>query len=295
MATGEKYLLILSDDESVRRLFCDAFDPGAVTCEFATGADDAIARLQERQYLILMLDLTSAAVRAHEVIDFLQENPPTKRPLIFALAEDATGVPSKLDPKIVTMVIAKPFDTADIRTIVHQTLASLVTVASEDTLRKLERATPSPEQRTEREPEKAAPAAVLIVDDDRSVQNLIVASLQRERLTTDTANDGAQAIDKLKKRTYCAIILDLMMPRISGWDVIDWLRDNPDKTPYSVIVSTAADRAVLHELDPRVVNAIFVKPFNTLELAGYVRASSALSARDRRSKRVIGGEREIRR
>lgn len=295
MATGEKYLLILSDDESVRRLFCDAFDPEAVTCEFATNAGEAVARLKKHPFLILMLDLTSEDVRAHEVIDFLENDPTIRRPLIFALAESVEGLPSKLDPKIVTMVIAKPFDTADIRTIVHQTLASLVSVASEDTLRKLERATNSHEKRTERPTEKAAPAAVLIVDDDRSVQNLIVASLQREGLAADTANDGTQAIDKLKKKTYSAIILDLMMPRMSGWDVIDWLRDNPDKTPYSVIVSTAADRAVLHELDPKVVNAIFVKPFNTLELAGYVRASSALSTRDRRSKRVIGGGREIRR
>ena len=293
MGTGEKYLLILSDDESIRRLFCDAFDPQAVTCEYATTADQAIARLRERHYPILMLDLISPATRGHEVLDFLQQNPALKRPLIFALAEDATGLPEKLDPKIVTMVIAKPFDTTDIRTIVHQTLTSLVSVASDDTLRELERKTRS--QPSKESTKTAAPAAVLVVDDDRSVQNLIVASLQREGLSTDTANDGAQAIEKLKEKPYSAIILDLMMPRMSGWDVIDWFRDKPDKTPYSVIVSTAADRAVLHELDPMIVNAIFVKPFNTLELAGYVRVCSTLSTRDRRRKRVHNSGRQIRR
>ena len=125
-------------------------------------------------------------------------------------------------------------------------------------------------------------ASVLVVDDDRVVQNLIVATLRREGLAPDTANDGAQAIEKLQARKYCAVILDLMMPKMSGWDVIDWLKHNPEKLPYSVIVSTAADRNVLNELEPNIVNAIFVKPFNTSELAGYVKPARTSQSRDRR-------------
>jgi CheY-like chemotaxis protein len=209
------------------------------------------------------------------------------RPLIFVLSEDTSSFPHKLDPKVVTMVVAKPFDPDELRGIIRQTLINLVAVAGEDTLRDLDHVAPT---------EQAVGAAdVLVVDDDRVVQNLIVATLRREGLAPETANDGAQAIEKLQSTKYCAVILDLMMPKMSGWDVIDWLKKNPDKVPYSVIVSTAADRNVLTELEPDIVNAIFVKPFNTSELAAYVKACSNLSSRDRRRKRLLGADRQIQR
>lgn len=289
--TALKQLLIVSDDESIRTLFCSAFSNGTVTCEAAEDVDDAINRIKTQQYAIVAVDLASGGTRTVELLNDLQHLP--DRPLIFVLADDTGALPHKLDPKVVTMVIAKPFDTDDIRTIIRQTLISLASVAGEDTLRGLDEMAVAPAPPPS---ETAAPAAhVLVVDDDRMVLNLIVATLRREGLDPDTAGDGAQAIEKLQDRQYCAIVLDLMMPKMSGWDVIDWFKKNPEKIPYSVIVSTAADRSVLHELDPEIVNAIFVKPFNTSELAGYVRACANLSMRDRRRKRVLGIQPEIRR
>lgn len=304
MAKEETHLLLLSDDESIRRLFCDAFGREAAACEAVSSAGEAIERLMKRHYPILVLDLMSPTPGPKEVVEFLQRNPGVQRPLIFAIAHQATKLPPEFDPRVVTMLVAKPIQPADVQAVIKQTLSSLTSVASEDTLRKLTESSAVVEP-TEglkastipaESPEQAAPNLdVLVVDDDRTVQGLIVAALQREQLRAETALDGAQAIAKLKKKRFCAIILDLMMPRLSGWQVIDWMRENPDLTPQSVIVSTAADRSVLHQLDPQIVNAIFVKPFNALELASYVNACARLGGRDRRSKRVIGTQPEIQR
>ena len=280
-----KHLLIVSADAAIRDLFCKAFTEGTVVCDVAADPQDAIERVTENHYSIVAVDMATTAAGAGALLRKLQGI--KDRPLIFVLSDDTSSFPHKLDPKVVTMVIAKPFDTDDIRAIIRQTLTSLVAVAGEDTLRGLDEVA-STEQ-------AVSAASVLVVDDDRVVQNLIVATLRREGLAPDTANDGAQAIEKLQATKYCAVILDLMMPKMSGWDVIDWLKQNPDKLPYSVIVSTAADRNVLVELEPDIVNAIFVKPFNTSELAGYVKACSSLAARDRRSKRLIGADRQIQR
>ena len=130
---------------------------------------------------------------------------------------------------------------------------------------------------------------VLVVEDDPPLRKLVAATLRREHLAVTAARDGAEAIERLRTMPFCAIVLDLMMPRVSGWDLVDWLKKNPDYRPRSVIVVTAADRHVFAELDPEVVNAIIVKPFDTYELAGYVRACCYGAAeRDRRRKRVIG-------
>lgn len=290
MSRLDNYVLIVSDDESICRLFSEALNQ-PMHCDSASKADDAIERLQQRDYSVVVLDLTSPNSRAHELLHEIQRKKREVRPLTFVLVDDTATLPQKLDPKVVTMVIAKPFDTDDIKSMIRQTLTSLVAVATDDTLRGLDR------QPAEPVPTVAEPgmSGVLVVDDDRSVQNLIVAALRHDGLEAEAASDGAQAIEALLKGKgrFCAIILDLMMPKVSGWDVIDWLKANPELVPRSVIVSTAADRTVLHELDPEIVNAIFVKPFNALELASYVRACARLKARDRRSKRMIGAEREI--
>ncbi len=130
---------------------------------------------------------------------------------------------------------------------------------------------------------------VLVVEDEPALRDLMALTLRRERLGVVTAKDGAEAIAQLAKHRFRVLVLDLMMPRVSGWDVIGWIRDHPDRRPHSVIVVTAADRNVFTELDPSVVNAIIVKPFDTYELAGYVRrCCDAPHVDDRRRKRIVG-------
>jgi len=130
---------------------------------------------------------------------------------------------------------------------------------------------------------------VLVVEDDQPLRKLIELTLRRERLSVVSAPDGGEAIRELSRDHFQVLILDLMMPKVSGWDVIEWLREHPEHAPRTVIVSTAADRSILTALDPGVVNAILIKPFNTHELAGYVRrCCQAPVDRDRRRKRLVG-------
>jgi two-component system, NtrC family, response regulator PilR len=130
---------------------------------------------------------------------------------------------------------------------------------------------------------------VLVVEDDPPLRELIVLTLQREGLRVDAVADGREAIERLQAETYRVIVLDLMMPRVSGWEVIAWLAEGRSSLPRTVIVVTAADRAVFATLDPEIVNAIIVKPFDIYELAGYVsRCCEAPVDRDRRHKRLIG-------
>jgi len=130
---------------------------------------------------------------------------------------------------------------------------------------------------------------VLVAEDDKPLRKLIELTLRRERLSVVTAADGEEAIRELSRARFRVLVLDLMMPKVSGWDVIEWLRDHPERAPRTVIVSTAADRSILTALDPGVVNAILIKPFNTHELAGYVhRCCATMVDRDRRRKRLVG-------
>ena len=129
---------------------------------------------------------------------------------------------------------------------------------------------------------------VLIVEDEPAIRRLLALTLQHEGMSVATARDGLEAIETLKSRHFRVHILDLMMPRVSGWEVIDWLKERPEGRPRSVIVVSATNRDVLKELEPEVVNAIVFKPFDVNELAGYVKACCGPADDDRRSKRMVG-------
>lgn len=128
---------------------------------------------------------------------------------------------------------------------------------------------------------------VLVVEDDDALRRLVVATLKRRRLEVEVAVDGQQAIQKLASRTYGIVTLDLMMPKVSGWDVIQWMKEHPEHRPASVLVVTAADRGVFQQLDPEMVNAILIKPFDIHVLGSYVSACCRQRLPDRRRKRVV--------
>jgi two-component system KDP operon response regulator KdpE len=130
---------------------------------------------------------------------------------------------------------------------------------------------------------------ILVVDDDPPLRKLLVTALRREGHTeVFGARNGAEAVEKLASDgAWSVLVLDLMMPTLSGWDVLNWLAENESHVPRTVIVASAASREILRELDPRLVNAILFKPFDVFQVAAYVSAACKLGDRDRRRKRVI--------
>src|SRR5688500_1710081 len=61
----------------------------------------------------------------------------------------------------------------------------------------------------------------LVVDDEAPIRNLLAAVLRRERIPTDTAANGSEALELIEKNEYACVVLDLMMPILTGRDVID--------------------------------------------------------------------------
>lgn len=111
---------------------------------------------------------------------------------------------------------------------------------------------------------------ILIVDDDEPTQNLLRAVLRRCGYGSDVASNGWQAIGLLREKRYAAVILDMMMPEVSGHEVIAFLGTTADAVP--VIICSAAGPAALSGFDPIVVKAIVRKPFDIDQLIAAVTA-----------------------
>jgi DNA-binding response OmpR family regulator len=112
--------------------------------------------------------------------------------------------------------------------------------------------------------------SVLIVEDDAAIRKLLEAALTREPLQVECASDGAEALEKLAQKNYALLLLDLMLPRVSGLEVLERLSMRAAPRPM-VFVITAYDEAMIRKLDVRIVHGILRKPFDLTRLVELVR------------------------
>ena len=119
---------------------------------------------------------------------------------------------------------------------------------------------------------------VLLVDDNEATCALITALLQRE-FAIETASDGHAAIEQLKTRNYDAILLDLRMPQLDGFGVLDHLREHsPDLIKCVIIVSAALGPREVERLQDYDVAAVIRKPFEVEVLLDAVKSCTGKSS-----------------
>jgi DNA-binding response OmpR family regulator len=126
------------------------------------------------------------------------------------------------------------------------------------------------------QPDPTGAAVVLVAEDDDTIRLLVSRMLRRAGYATEEACDGEEAIEKIRENGISAIILDLMMPRVSGFDVLDFLREHmPDRK--CVIVLSAAAPHIIDGLDHSVIYARFRKPLDLEEVVNAVRRCTSTS------------------
>jgi CheY-like chemotaxis protein len=123
----------------------------------------------------------------------------------------------------------------------------------------------------------AIPKRVLIVDDDAVIRELLVSVLHDRDLVVDEAHDGLQALELLKENSYSVVLLDLLMPNLDGFGVIENL-GSAISTPV-VLVITGADRSLIRKLDPQRIHGVVNKPFDAEDLATLVVACAEIKSR----------------
>jgi CheY-like chemotaxis protein len=117
-------------------------------------------------------------------------------------------------------------------------------------------------------------ASVLVVDDDRDAREAITELLQVEGFTVLAAANGREALDLLKVENPSVVLLDLMMPVISGWEFLRHRKKQPELAKIPVIVTSAViDRATA--ADAEGVDEFLVKPINIDKLVTLVKRLSA--------------------
>jgi CheY-like chemotaxis protein len=103
---------------------------------------------------------------------------------------------------------------------------------------------------------------VLVVDDDQPIRFMIRRVLERENCIVDTACDGFEAVELMKKNDYSVIFLDMMLPEFDGYGVLRHIRNHDPKQLGNVVVMSALGAEGL--IEP--VRAVLTKPFDLDDL-----------------------------
>jgi DNA-binding response OmpR family regulator len=117
---------------------------------------------------------------------------------------------------------------------------------------------------------------VLLIEDEPNIIEAISFILSRDGWTVKTHSNGADAVELVKQRQPDVLILDVMLPGKSGYDILRELRDDPISAKVPVLMLTARGQTKDREIAERAgCDAFMTKPFSNADVLETVRALGA--------------------
>jgi two-component system, OmpR family, alkaline phosphatase synthesis response regulator PhoP len=114
---------------------------------------------------------------------------------------------------------------------------------------------------------------ILVVEDESDIRELLRYNLSQEGFAVEEAADGAEAFDRIARRSPDLVLLDLMLPRMPGLELCRRLRAQPDTAQLPIIVLTAKGSEVDRILGLEIgADDYIVKPFSPREVVARVKA-----------------------
>ena len=200
----------------------------------------AITLLREQQYEAVLLDLIiHSGLNGFGVLNFLDLEQPETLDRVFLI----TGMPEQTvintAPALLPRLFRKPFDDG----VLVQAVRDLSRRESDD-------------DGTE----------VLVVEDDKAVSTLLQAAVESIGYTTTVARDGRAAVDAMARHDYRAVLLDLVVPGIDGFGILDYVGRMRAPLLRRIIVITGLPLPYRQRLEMYEIGGVLEKPVDVSEL-----------------------------
>lgn len=108
------------------------------------------------------------------------------------------------------------------------------------------------------------PKSILVVDDNEDIRNLLSLMLQSEGYVVYLASSGAESLEIIKNNNVDLVLLDVMMPGLSGLEVLSAIRSNKDKKKSALPVMMITAASTVSDIDAAIetgATSYIIKPF----------------------------------
>ena len=242
---NDKRILLVDDDPQSAAILRAAFAEAGVDADVVDDALAGIEKLREWRYCAVILDpVIRHGPNGYAVLNFLEMEQPHTLDRLFLLTGMSEQTIRRTAPSILPRLFRKPAG--------YSKLTAAVIAACD--------AQSFPLARPGRK-------SVLLVEDDRATAHATAGLLDELGYAVEWARDGKAALAILGKRDFDAILLDLVMPRVDGFAVLDHFRSEGTLLRKTIVTTGMPDR-YLPELDMSALAGILRKPLEVPELEG---------------------------
>jgi CheY-like chemotaxis protein len=231
---GLQILLVDDNPQSLRILkdLVERFGFAALSAESGEAALSMLGQTDQMPDLMIM-DLNMTGKDGLETANAIRKQPGADFPIIIMTT--GFGEVTVLDPQnpVIDGIIAKPVTASALLNAVMDAFAGKSTpkTAAESIPRTAENSAPPPE----------AGPAVLVVDDNRVNQEIAVEILKSAGIMANTASDGAEAVREVMARPYDAVLMDIHMPTMDGYEAVRKIREVDHLADLPILAMTASD------------------------------------------------------
>jgi two-component system sensor histidine kinase/response regulator len=213
-------ILIVEDDRAAELILRIPFEREGFIVDFVEEGYAAIEKLRAYDYAAAILDLIiHRGLNGFGVLNFIELEQPDLLDRVFLMTGMSEQTVMNTAPQLVARLFRKPFS--------YRKLVSAVMAA----------ARPHTAEKADEQ------KRMLVVDDDRMTAELIAVFGRRFGLLVEIAENGREAIEKIAHAAFDAVVLDLLMPGIDGFGVLEYVdRCQPDLLARTVISSALPEK-----------------------------------------------------
>jgi DNA-binding response OmpR family regulator len=241
----ESHVLIVDDDEEAAALLISELSAAGVVVEVAGDTFAAIEKLRETKYEAVVLDpMIGEHLNGYVVLNFMELEQPETLVRLFLLTGMSEQTIRRTAPAVLSRLFRKPAATTD-------AAAAVIELCNRDHVA----AKPD------------AQGSVLLIEDDSLTAVAAMALLEHMGYAAEHVRNGADAWEMLSTRDYDAIMLDLVMPKVDGFAVLDQVHAAKPSMLPRVIVTTGMPEKYIGALDRHAIGGFIRKPIevNVLE------------------------------
>jgi DNA-binding response OmpR family regulator len=216
----QQRILIVEDDRAAELILRIPLEREGFIVDFVEEGYAAIEKLRAHEYSAALLDLIiHRGLNGFGVLNFIEMEQPALLDRVFLMTGMSEQTVMNTAPQLVARLFRKPFS--------YRKLVGAVVAAV----------------RPHAVQQGAVEKRMLVVDDDRLSAELVAVFGRRLGMSVDIVENGREAIERVSTTRYDSIVLDLLMPGIDGFGVLEYLdRCHPHLLSHTIICSSLPER-----------------------------------------------------